>query len=154
MTGEDTAERERKGRDETGGKGRKERMDGRDEPLANLAKGVEARRNRNPTRDRGELDDAFTEERVGEADVNDPWAELETEDSGDLVVSAPRETIEDDRDVRTIPKSTCRDCPHFGDPPSVHCTHDGTDILTMIDIEQFRVADCPMVVDEKTPLTE
>ncbi|WP_049969900.1 hypothetical protein [Haladaptatus cibarius] len=126
----------------------------RDEPLSDLAERVESRRNRNPGRDRGELDDAFTQESVGDVDVGDIWADLEAEDSGELVVSASQEESEDDRDVRTIPKSTCHGCPNFGDPPSVHCTHEGTNVLTMVDTEQFRVADCPMVVDEETPLTE
>ncbi|UPW01141.1 hypothetical protein M0R88_03325 [Halorussus gelatinilyticus] len=51
------------------------------------------------------------------------------------------------RDVRTIPKTTCHGCPHFGDPPELHCTHESTDILAMVDSERFRVADCPIVVD-------
>ena len=52
-----------------------------------------------------------------------------------------------DSDVRTIPKETCHSCPHFGDPPELHCTHEGTDILAMTDADHFRVADCPIVVD-------
>jgi len=55
-----------------------------------------------------------------------------------------------DRDVRTIPKDTCHSCPHFGEPPELACTHEGTDILAMPDSEHFRVADCPMVVDEES----
>lgn len=51
------------------------------------------------------------------------------------------------REVRTIPKATCHGCPHFGDPPELACTHEGTDILAMVDSDHFRVADCPMVVD-------
>ncbi|WP_238398208.1 hypothetical protein [Halorussus salinus] len=51
------------------------------------------------------------------------------------------------RDVRTIPKTTCHGCPHFGEPPELACTHEGTDILAMVDSDHFRVADCPMVVD-------
>ncbi|WP_266078196.1 hypothetical protein [Haladaptatus caseinilyticus] len=122
---------------------------GSDEPLARLAAEAESRRHSGGTA--GEFDDVFTETTV--EDTDDLWADLEAEDSGDLVVSAPREESEDDRDVRTIPKATCHGCPHFGDPPTVHCLHEGTNIITMVDTEQFRVADCPMVVDEDTTLT-
>lgn len=121
---------------------------GRDEPLADLVAEVEARRGR----DTETFDDAFTEERVGDIDVDALWDDLLAEDSGELVVAAPREGSEDDRDVRLIPKSTCHGCPHVGDPPALRCTHDGTDIVAMVDTERFRVADCPMVVDEVDPL--
>ncbi|WP_435154900.1 hypothetical protein [Haladaptatus sp. DFWS20] len=131
-----------------------ENTDERDEPLADLAAEVESRRTHEPTANRREFEDAFTEVTVEDVDVDDLWADLEAEDSGDLVVSAPREESENDRDVRMIPKTTCHGCPQFAEPPTVRCTHEGTDILAMVDTEQFRVADCPMVVDEDTPLNE
>ncbi|EFW93432.1 hypothetical protein ZOD2009_06192 [Haladaptatus paucihalophilus DX253] len=118
--------------------------DDRDEPLADLAADIEERRKRKST----SVDDAFREENVGDIDTDELWADLLREDSGELVVSAPREAGRDDRDVRTIPKATCHGCPHVGDPPSLHCTHEGTDILSMPDTDHFRVADCPMVADE------
>ncbi|WP_458189286.1 hypothetical protein [Haladaptatus sp. NG-WS-4] len=121
-----------------------------DEPLADLAAEVETRRNR----DREAFEDAFTEVDVEDVDADDLWHDLLAEDSGELVVAAPREESANDRDVRTIPKSTCHSCPHFGDPPKLDCTHDGTDIVAMVDTEHFRVADCPMVVDDVEPLDE
>jgi len=118
--------------------------EGRDEPLSDLASDIEERRNRKSER----VDDAFEEVDVGDVDTDELWADLLNEDGGELVVSVPREAGWDDRDVRTIPKTTCHGCPHVGDPPNLQCTHEGTDILSMPDVEHFRVADCPMVADE------
>ncbi len=118
--------------------------EGRDEPLSDLVSDIEERRNRKSER----VDDVFEEVNVGDVDTDDLWADLLNEDSGELVVSAPREAGRDDRDVRTIPKTTCQGCPHVGDPPNLRCTHEGTDILSMPDVDHFRVADCPMVADE------
>ncbi|WP_458205711.1 hypothetical protein [Haladaptatus sp. NG-SE-30] len=125
---------------------------GRAEPLADLAAEVETRR----SYEKESIDDSFVEVEVDvdDIDADDLWDDLLAEDSGELVVTAPREESEDDRDVRTIPKSTCHGCPHFGEPPTLHCTHDGTDILALDDMEHFRVADFPMVVDEVDPLDE
>ncbi len=115
----------------------------RDGPLGSLAEEVKQRRNRGAK----SVDETFVEMDVGEVDAGDIWDDLLGEDSGELVVTAPRVTHED-RDVRIIPKATCHGCPHVADPPTLHCTHDGTDILSMADMDHLRVADCPMVADE------
>ncbi|WP_231185188.1 hypothetical protein [Haladaptatus sp. DYF46] len=118
--------------------------EGADEPLSGLVSDIEERRNRKSER----VDDAFEEVDVGDVDTDELWDDLLNEDGGELVVSVPREAGWDDRDVRTIPKTTCHGCPHVGNPPDLRCTHEGTDILSMPDVEHFRVADCPMVADE------
>ena len=47
-----------------------------------------------------------------------------------------------------VPKTRyCQSCPHFGDPPALSCTHEGTDIVAVVDGERFRVRNCPMVDD-------
>ncbi|MFH5800074.1 hypothetical protein [Haladaptatus sp. CMAA 1911] len=124
--------------------------EGADEPLSGLVSDIEERRNRKSKR----ADDAFEEVDVGDVDTDELWDDLLNEDGGELVVSVPREAGWDDRDVRTIPKTTCHGCPHVGDPPDLRCTHEGTDILSMPDVEHFRVADCPMVADEDDFETE
>lgn len=51
--------------------------------------------------------------------------------------------------VYTVSKRDyCLQCPHFSTPPEVHCTHDGTSIVSFADSEQVRVKDCPMI-DER-----
>lgn len=73
-----------------------------------------------------------------------------TDSTADWVADAgDRATDHAGRDVRTISKATCHGCPHFGTPPELACTHEGTDILAMVDSDHFRVADCPMVVDDE-----
>jgi len=39
----------------------------------------------------------------------------------------------------------CQQCPYFTDPPEVHCTHDGTAIVEILEDGQFRVDGCPVV---------
>ncbi|WP_210425009.1 hypothetical protein [Halorussus halobius] len=120
-------------------------------PLADVATQVDERRRR----DRGGSD-AFESVDVGELDGEKLWERLADEDGEESSVSVPvGESVEveddvwgDDRDVRTIPKGTCHGCPNFGEPPELACTHEGTDILAMPDVDHFRVADCPMVIDE------
>ena len=123
----------------------------REGPLADVASEVDERRRR-----RRKGSDPFESVDVGELDGEKLWEQLaEGEDeatvtvsAGDAVqVDAASPAAADARDVRTIPKATCHGCPHFGEPPELHCTHEGTDILAMPDADRFRVADCPMVVE-------
>jgi hypothetical protein len=121
----------------------------REGPLADVASEVDERR-----RKRGDSD-AFESVTVGELDGEKLWEQLAAGDDGPTVAvpadEAPAtEWPDPDRDVRTIPKDTCHSCPHFGEPPELACTHEGTDILAMPDSGHFRVADCPMIVDEES----
>lgn len=143
--------RERAGGELSSGRADRPQREG---PLADVASEVDERR-----RKRDGRSDAFESVDVGELDGEKLWERLaEAEDADDATVTVPlEETAEaessDDetegRDVRTIPKETCHGCPHFGDPPELACTHEGTDILAMPDSDHFRVADCPMVVEEE-----
>ena len=45
-----------------------------------------------------------------------------------------------------VPKDKyCQSCPYLDDPPELACTHEGTEIVEVVDSERFRVRDCPMV---------
>ena len=45
-----------------------------------------------------------------------------------------------------VPKSDyCQSCPYLDSPPELACTHEGTEIVEVVDTEQFRVRNCPMV---------
>lgn len=122
----------------------------REGPLADVASEVDDRRRRRRTSD---APDPFESVEVGEVDGEQLWERLAEGEDRVAISAPPEETDGDDgldgRDVRTIPKTTCHGCPHFGEPPKLACTHDGTDILEMPDSEHFRVADCPMVVEEE-----
>jgi hypothetical protein len=116
---------------------------GGDEPMADLARQIAGRKE-------GEaesVDDVFTAVDVGAVDRDELWADLRNDDEPERITVASSETDEG-RDVRTIDKGTCHGCPHLGDPPELHCTHEGTEILSVVDTGRFRVADCPVVVEE------
>lgn len=91
--------------------------------------------------------DAFEEVEMDEVESDGLWEDLQRDDFA--------ETVEDpqthaERDVRVIEKrSYCQRCHYFADPPDTACTNEGTDILEVIDTEQFRVADCPIIRGEE-----
>ena len=141
-------------RERTGERPAAERPDApqREGPLADVASTVDERR-----RKTGDGGDAFESVNVGELDGEKLWEQL-AEGGDEPPISVPAEatdgatdptteTVIGDRDVRTIPKETCHGCPHFGDPPELACTHEGTSILAMPDTDHFRVADCPITVE-------
>jgi hypothetical protein len=111
-------------------------------PLSDLADEVAQRRG-----DAESVDDAFTEMDAPALDADALWEQF-AGSGGDPIVFSERVESEPDRDVRVIPKRTCQGCPYFSDPPEVACSHDGTDILELVDLDHHKVADCPMVVDE------
>ncbi|QHS17888.1 hypothetical protein GWK26_12430 [haloarchaeon 3A1-DGR] len=39
----------------------------------------------------------------------------------------------------------CQRCPYSTDPPTLACTHDGTEIVEVVEMDRFRVRNCPMV---------
>ena len=138
-------------RERTGGQRPGDRADRpqREGPLADVASEVDERRRK---RERG---DAFEPVNVGDLDGEKLWEQLAAGDDGATVTVPPAEATaaepdDSGRDVRTISKRTCHGCPHFAEPPKLACTHEGTDILAMPDSDHFRVADCPMVVDEES----
>ncbi len=51
-----------------------------------------------------------------------------------------------DREIRGISKRAyCHQCEYFEAPPNTGCRNEGTEILELIGLDQFRVADCPVV---------
>lgn len=112
----------------------------RSEPLSELAE--RAGRDR-PTDD--DLTDLFERETAVEVDAEALWAQLERDELPTLDALAP-----ESQEVREIDKHRyCHRCPHFSRPPAVECEHEGTTILELADAETFRVADCPVVLEEE-----
>ncbi|MFC3958613.1 hypothetical protein [Halovivax cerinus] len=80
---------------------------------------------------------------VNELDSDRLWERLADDEAGPAVDLA-------DREIREIDKHRyCHQCEHFTDPPTLGCEHDGTSILELVDVETFRVANCPVVVEEE-----
>lgn len=110
------------------------------EPLGDLARRINEE-------DRAALEateDVFEEVNVSDVDVDSVWEELEAG------VGPSGEPLDAEEDVRRISKSICHNCPHFGDPPELSCTHEGTTIREMPDNEHFVVVECPVVNDQLT----
>lgn len=119
-----------------------------DAPLSDLVDELQDRDGGNDLFDGTGFEDSFTEMDVDEMDASAVWADLET--GGDEpVVVAERLSDPGERDVRIIPKRTCHNCPYFGRPPTVECTHEGTEIRRAVGVEEFEVVDCPMVLGEE-----
>lgn len=122
---------------------------GHEAPLSGLRANIEERRQQRRQRESSNpaVDEAFQEA------VTDPvvdgeqvWEDLLTGQDEDAGVLAFGEQVESESaDVRIIPNRVCHNCTHFGDPPELHCTHDGTTIRRMVDMDHYEVVECPVV---------
>lgn len=113
------------------------------EPLADLAASVAERDDRSagPSSDADEL---FDREVVPEIDEDRLWERLESDEPPDP------DPPDADREIREIDaQQYCHRCEHFAEPPDVGCTLEGTEILAMPSLETFRVADCPVVLEDE-----
>lgn len=105
----------------------------------------------------GELDaprdaDPFTEMDTDAETVGDDVFEMvggDEEQPADLDIEPDPEVEEVDGGV-VVPKRTyCERCPHFSEPPTVGCTNPGTTIDELVDVEHFRVSNCPVVEEQR-----
>lgn len=97
-----------------------------------------------------ELAALFTEVEVGEVDDEAIWAELTGEadgDTGEEGVAVDAATPpQDDGEGTVVPKASyCQQCEYFSAPPEVACGNPGTEIVELVDVEHFRVRNCPVV---------
>ena len=115
----------------------------RDGPLSDLASAVDERTGGSGDGSDDAFDDLFEREDVAEIDSEQLWERLENDRS-------PTDLLEEEREIREIEKHTyCHQCEHFSAPPSVECTREGTEILELSSLETFRVADCPVVLEDE-----
>jgi hypothetical protein len=133
----------------------------REGPMRDLAEEIDRRREEDGDAD---LDDLFEEADVERVDREALWRQVagesaadhvdvdESETAGPVVDPSPPDTTEDsgERAERVVEKrSYCQGCEHFSTPPDVHCTNPGTEILEAVDMEHFRVVDCPVVAEDE-----
>ncbi|MEF8780013.1 MAG: hypothetical protein V5A46_04990 [Haloferacaceae archaeon] len=90
----------------------------------------------------GPTEDPF-EEVDDEAPIEDVWETLEDGEEGAAL--APMDEESEPRVDVVDKRSFCQRCRYLTDPPTVRCTHAGTEILEVVDGDQFRVQNCPMV---------
>lgn len=88
-------------------------------------------------------------ETIGE-DVFRMLGDEETEPPAGLNIERDPAVEEVDEGVVVPKQSYCEQCPHFSEPPTVACTHPGTTIHELVDLQHFRVSDCPVVEEQRT----
>lgn len=131
-----------------------------DAPLSDLAREMRERRER---RERegdvvGGDDDLFEQVDVGDIDSEAAWEALVEAEAAEQSVGVDRDDqsadapeTEQDGETLVSKRAYCQRCPHFTEPPDVACTHEGTDIVEVVDTDTFRVRDCPMVTEGEEP---
>jgi len=115
-------------------------------PLSGLREDIEARRDRraNATPDAEDVFETGNDEPV--LDGEQVWEDLLEGQADEAGMLAFGEQVEDETaDVRIIPDRICHNCKYFADPPDLHCTHDGTEIRRVVDMDHYEVVDCPVV---------
>lgn len=110
-----------------------------DAPMGDLADSLAERGS-----DEEPPEDVFSQEEVAEIDPDVVWERLE--DDGD----EPEPSLGPDPTISVVDAgSYCEQCPYFSEPPDVACTHEGTEIRELVDMERFRVVDCPKVAENE-----
>jgi len=100
-------------------------------------------------------EDPFEQVEVGDIDEEEVWESIDDEgatpDEPSIGAGVDAERVERDdpgakRPDHVVDKgSYCQRCRFFSAPPDVRCTHDGTEVVEVVDSERFRVRGCPMV---------
>lgn len=111
----------------------------------------------------GTDDDLFEQKQKPEVDREELWRQVTDEETAQRVVektdvddAQTRRSDSDETDdvVRVVEKSAyCHACPFVSEPPDIHCTHEGTEILEAVDMQHFRVRNCP-IAEENEELEE
>ena len=118
-----------------------------------------------------DIEDAFERMDVGDTADEDVWKSLDEDlrdsasgtfdpDAGarpETSVSEATEPLAGSAGgpEHVVDKRTyCQQCPHLSDPPDVACTHEGTTIVEVVNTDEFRVWNCPMVSEEDPAFDE
>lgn len=89
-----------------------------------------------------EVDDLFESVETTDLDEEAIWESVLSADDDDPIGADPAEAGVD----AVVSKSQyCMRCEFFSAPPDVACNHPGTEIETLVGIDQFRVTNCPVV---------
>ncbi|MFB6113906.1 MAG: hypothetical protein ABEJ58_07370 [Halodesulfurarchaeum sp.] len=115
-----------------------------DGPLSELRESIREKRG-----DDTRGSDQFVEETVVPVDTDTVWADVLMDESDPEGLFDPAQGSGEDT-FQIISKGVCHRCEYFGDPPVLSCTNEGTTIHQVVDVEHFRVSNCPMVGTEST----
>lgn len=115
-------------------------------PLSGLRADIEERRKERES-EAPAVEDVF--EKTAEEPMLDGeqiWEDLLESQDAEAAPFALGEAVEGEAaDVRVIESRICHSCKWFGEPPELHCTHDGTTIRRMVDMDHYEVEECPVV---------
>ncbi|PSQ39432.1 hypothetical protein BRD13_03235 [Halobacteriales archaeon SW_5_70_135] len=100
----------------------------------------------------------FEQKQRPEIDREALWRQVTDEETAEEAVERldvdgeGRHTGRDASDVgeRVVEKSMyCQGCRYMSPPPNTHCTHEGTEIVEAVDMDHFRVRNCPVVAENE-----
>ena len=108
-----------------------------------------------------DADELFEEMDVANVDTEALWDSVLSDDDGDPIdfeadgVGAPAGNdgswgaafeADDEQQEVIVPKNShCESCYFFTSPPEAACTYDGSEVVEIVDSEQFLVSGCPVV---------
>lgn len=147
-----------------------ERDDGEEIPLSGLRDRIEAEREaaddeadpfaaveEGEPASEAEAAELFEEVEVGDIDGEAVWdavvegdaevADLLDEAEVDQEIGPTVEPTETPDEHVVDKREYCQRCEFFAEPPAATCTNEGTEIVELVDDEQFRVRGCPKVGD-------
>lgn len=98
-------------------------------------------------------DDPFEQVEVPEVDEEAVWSALDDGGDDGAALDELTDALDTgDEPVEAVVKKNqfCERCEHFSEPPEVACGHEGTEIRELVDVERFRVVDCPVVASRRS----
>ncbi|WP_299332235.1 hypothetical protein [Haloplanus sp.] len=129
-----------------------------DAPLADLAREVRKRREADESASTSkstgtDLDsDPFESVDVAEVDDEAVWesfVEGSDEPEAGVGLGAEVHKASEANEHVVSKREFCQRCPHFSAPPATACTHEGTTIVEVVDADDFRVRNCPIVAERR-----
>ena len=91
---------------------------------------------------------AFERVDVGSVDADSVWEEI-TADEDDGPAGASVAEVPDVGYAEVSKHRYCEQCEFFSGPPEVACSHEEARILEFVDMETVRLADCPVVAEQR-----
>lgn len=113
-----------------------DRDGGFDDPFAELDRETDGDTDVDPE----EIDDFFESVETTDLDEEALWEDLLTEEEASVELDA-----EAGADAIVPIAEYCKRCEFFSEPPTVACNRPGTEIEALVDVDRFRVRNCPVV---------
>ncbi len=97
-----------------------------------------------------EMEGAFEEMDIEDVDADEVWADVADDEGAEMEEPAvPDERADEESTVEVSKHDYCETCEYLSQAPEIHCTHEGTEILEFTDMDNVRVANCPIVAERE-----